>query len=112
MNNKVIFTKHALLKIEQRFRLYLNPKFSVKEQALDWFNKSIKLNEWEMSPFYKNKMTSKHGDVKIYKYNIIYFIVRYDYNNIIVITVTRECSYDFLNKKTTQFLARGIDTDY
>lgn len=112
MNNKVIFSKHALSRLEKRFRLYLNSKFSIEEQAIVLFNKSIKLNEWIMSPFYSNKMCTSHGYREIYKYNIIYFIIsnRKDYK--FVLTVVKDCSYDFLNKKITSSLGRGIDTDY
>jgi hypothetical protein len=112
MSIMVIFTKHALSRLEQRFRLYLNPKVSTEQQAVVWFNRSSRLNEWMMSPFYLNKMRTKHGNREIYKYNIIYFIVsdRKDYK--LVLTVVKDCSYDFLNKKITAFLGRGIDTDY
>ncbi len=112
MSTKPVFSKHALSRLESRFRLYLNPKFSVEEQAVVWFNKSVRLNEWMMSPFYLNKMGTNHGTREIYKYNIIYFIVsdRKDYK--LVLTVVKDCSYDFLNKKITASLGRGIDTDY
>lgn len=61
---KLLISKHAINRFKERFRLHYNSSWFVSNRVPELmetlFNKSNRVSEFDLCPFYKNKLSTKH----------------------------------------------------
>lgn len=76
---KLVITKHAIERFTQRFRLMFKANWfkddNTRHLIKNLFNKSYRDLAFEMTPFYRNKLSVKHGrPLTLFKTGEIVFV--------------------------------------
>lgn len=108
--SKIYVSKHAVSRFKERFRLYFKSHVFSTFQNIVWFiqklvNEGYEDVEFSLTPFYVNKLASKHngGCVKINNSFMTFICKRVNYNEFLVLTVLLSTS------KQCDILASLID---
>ena len=70
-NKNVYVSKHARVRFVTRFKLKFHPSYFINDSMTDSLIETLIKNSrvdasWRLSPFYRNKVESKHGPTKVF----------------------------------------------
>lgn len=63
---EVIFSRHAIQRVQERFRIFFPPETFASERRARWvleenFKRAVEWRVWQDSPFYLNMVSCRHG---------------------------------------------------
>ena len=75
----MIVSRHAIKRFKERCRgLFPASTFSddrlIISMILGQVSKGIECFYWKLSPFYRNKIMSKHGDIRVLKRSGVFYV--------------------------------------